>query len=164
VRGVAGRVVRRSLLATVFLAVLLAGLGGLLSGSAAATGVLVGAALVCGFFGLGALVLIWVTRVSPAATLLVGLMTYTLQVVLLAIAFAALRGSGLIGSTIDGAWLGGTVIAGTVVWLAIQVTLSMRARSPYFDLPSEQGPSEGSAPGSERRSAGGPEATEAGAR
>lgn len=163
-RGVAGRVVRRSLVATGSLALLLAGLGWLLSGSAAAAGVLVGAALVCGFFGLGALVLIWVTRVSPAATLLVGLMTYTLQVVLLAIVFAALRSSGLIGSTVDGGWLGGTVIAGTVVWLAIQVTLSMRARDLYYDLPAEEGPSKGPGAGSEGRSAGGPGATEAGAR
>jgi ATP synthase protein I len=157
-------VVRRSLLATVLLAGVLAGLGGLLSGTDAVAGVLVGAALVCAFFGLGAMVLIWVTRVSPAATLMVGLMTYTLQVVLLAIAFAALRGSGLIGSTIDGAWLGGTVIAGTVVWLAIQVTLSMRARGPYYDLPAEEGPSNGSGPAAGGRSAGGPGATEAGAR
>jgi ATP synthase protein I len=157
-------VVRRSLLATVLLASVLTGLGGLLAGSAAVAGVLVGAALVCGFFGLGALVLIWVTRVSPAATLMVGLMTYTLQVVLLAVAFAVLRASGLIGSTIDGAWLGGTVIAGTVVWLAIQVTLSMRARGLYYDLPAGEGPSDGSGPASEGRSAGGPGATEAGAR
>ena len=162
--GIAGRVVRRALLATLSLAVVLAVLAGVLSGSSALAGVLVGAALVCGFFGLGAVVLIWVTKVSPAASLLVGLMTYTLQVVGLALVFAALRSSGRLESGIDGRWLGGTVIAGTVVWLAIQVTLSMRGRQLYFDVPSEQGPSEGSSPASEGRSASGPEATEAGAR
>lgn len=162
--GVAGRVVRRALLATLSTTAVLAVLAGVLSDSSAVAGVLVGAALVCGFFGLGAVVLIWVTKVSPAASLLVGLMTYTLQVVGLALVFAGLESSGRLESGIDGRWLGGTVIVGTVVWLAIQVTLSMRGRQPYFDLPSEQGPSEGPAPAPEGGSGGGPEATEAGAR
>ncbi len=162
--GTAGRVVRRAVLGTLALAALLAGLGGVLSGSAAVSGVAVGAALVCGFFGLGVLVLLWVTRVSPAATLLVGLMTYTLQVVGLAVAFAVLRSSGLLGSEIDPRWLGGTVVGGTVVWLAIQVTLSLRARQVYYDLPSPEGSAEASGPGSQDRSADGSGATEAGAR
>src|SRR5688572_7154576 len=89
-RSVAGRVVRRALLATLSTTAVLALLAAVLSDSAAVAGVLVGAALVCGFFGLGAVVLIWVTKVSPAASLLVGLMTYTLQVVGLALVFAGL--------------------------------------------------------------------------
>jgi ATP synthase protein I len=163
-RSVAGRVVRRALLATLSTTAVLALLAAVLSDSAAVAGVLVGAALVCGFFGLGAVVLIWVTKVSPAASLLVGLMTYTLQVVGLALVFAGLDSSGRLESDIDGRWLGGTVIAGTVVWLAIQVTLSMRARQLYFDPSSEQARSEGSEPASDGRTGGGPEATEAGAR
>lgn len=133
--GVAGRVVRRALAATVVFGGLLAVAGQLVAGSPALAGVLVGTALVCGFFGLGGVVLIWVSRVSPAMTLLVGLMTYTLQVIVLGLSFAVLQASGLMESTVDGTWLGGTVIAGTVVWLALQVTLSLRARQPYFDLP-----------------------------
>jgi len=157
-------VVRRALLATLSTTAVLALLAAVLSDSAAVAGVLVGAALVCGFFGLGAVVLIWVTKVSPAASLLVGLMTYTLQVVGLALVFAGLDSSGRLESGIDGRWLGGTVIAGTVVWLAIQVTLSMRARQLYFDQAPEPDRSESSEPASEGRTGGGPEATEAGAR
>lgn len=162
--GIAGRVVRRALLATLLLGVPLAVVAGLLAGAAAVAGVLVGLALVCSFFGLGAVVLIWVTRVSPAASLLVGLMTYTLQVVLVGLAFAVLQASGLMGSTVDGRWLGATVIAGTVVWLAIQVTLSLRTRQLYYDLPSDEGSPGAPGPASDGRSAGGPGATEAGAR
>ncbi|MGA9748057.1 MAG: hypothetical protein WBQ50_11435 [Nocardioides sp.] len=150
--GVAGRVVRRALAATAGLGLLLAFAAWLLAGSAALVGVLVGTALVAGFFGLGAVVLIWVTAASPAMSLLVALMTYTLQVIVLGLAFAVLQVSGLMRSSIDGGWLGGTVIAGTAVWLAIQVTLTLKARQTYFDDPAEHS------------SARGPEATEPGAR
>lgn len=150
--GVAGRVVRRALAATVLLGVLLAVAAWLLAGSAALAGVLVGTALVAGFFGLGTVVLIWVTAASPAMSLLVALMTYILQVIVLGLAFAVLQASGLLRSSIDGGWLGGTVIAGTLVWLAIQVTVSLRTRQTYFDEPAAD------------VSGQGPEATEPGAR
>lgn len=162
--GIAGRVVRRALVATLLLGVVLAVVGGLVSGSPAAVGVLVGTGLVCGFFGLGTVVLIWVTKVSPAASLLMGLLTYTLQVIVLGLAFAVLQTSGLLESTVDGTWLGCTVIAGTFMWLAIQVTLSLRTRQLYYDLPAEETPSEAFGTGSEGRSGDGPGAPEAGAR
>jgi len=161
--GVAGRVVRRALLGTLALGVVLALVAGLVSGSAAVLGVLVGTALVCGFFGLGTVVLLWVTRVSPAASLLVGLLTYTLQVIVLGMAFATLQASGLMESTIDGRWLGGTVIAGTVLWLAIQVTLTLRTRQLYYDLPSTETSSKPPGPTSEGRSGGGPGPDQVGA-
>lgn len=162
--GVAGRAVRRALVVTLVLGLVLAAVGGFLSGSPALVGALVGTALVCGFFGLGAVVLIWVTQVSPAASLLVGVLTYTLQVVVLGIVFAALQGSGLMGPTVDGVWLGCTVIAGTVAWLAIQVTLTLRARLPYFDLPSGDRPTDAPGDGPVDGPGDGPGATEAGAR
>ena len=135
--GVAGRVVRWALVASVVLGLALALAAVLVAGSAALAGVLVGTVLTCGFFGLGTLLLVWVTRVSPAMSLLVGLMTYTLQVVGLGLVFVVLQASGLLVSTIDATWLGGTLIAGTMVWLAIQVTLSLRTRATYFDEPAE---------------------------
>jgi len=102
--------------------------------------------------------------VSPAASLLMGLLTYTLQVILLGLAFAVLQTSGLLESTVDGTWLGCTVIAGTFMWLAIQVTLSLRTRQLYYDLPAEDAPSEALGTRSEGRSGDGPGAPEAGAR
>ena len=138
--GVAGRVVRRALLATLVLGALLAAVGGAVSGAPALVGVLVGTALVCVFFGLGTMVLTWVTKVSPAASLLVGLMTYTLQVIVLGLVFAVLQASGLMGSTIDGTWLGCTVIAGTFLWLAIQVPPSACAPASSLRPPGRGRP------------------------
>lgn len=162
--GIAGRVVRRAVLATLVLGLVLAIAAAFIGGASAVLGVVVGIALVGGFFGLGTVVLIWVTRVSPAASMLVSLMTYTLQVVVLALAFVVLQASGLLESTIDPRWLGWTVIAGTVVWLAIQVTLSLRTRQLYYDLPSEKGSADTSGPASERRSGGSRGPDQAGAR
>jgi ATP synthase protein I len=139
----ADRVMRRGLATTVALGLVLAGTAQVLAGPAALAGVLAGTVLVCAFFGVGTLVLSWVTRVSPAMSLLVGLMTYTLQVVVLGLTFLALQASGLMRSAIDGTWLGGTVIAGTLVWLAIQVTLSLRTRQTYFDEPAVDPSAEG---------------------
>ena len=70
-----------------------------------------------GVFGLGALVVDRVAGALPSAALLVALMTYTLQVVLLAALFLALSGSGLLDDELDRRWLAGTIIAGTFVWL-----------------------------------------------
>ena len=162
--GIADRVVRRAVLATLVLGVVLAVVAAVVGGTPAVLGVLIGTALVGGFFGLGTVVLIWVTRVSPSASLLVGLLTYTLQVVVLALAFVGLQASGLLESSIDPAWLGGTVIAGTFVWLAIQVTLTLRTRQLYYDLPSSQSPTEGSGTPSDRPSGGSRGADQAGAR
>jgi ATP synthase protein I len=161
--GIAGRVVRRAVLATLALGAVLTVVAAVVGGSPAVLGVVVGIALVAGFFGLGTVVLIWVTRVSPAASLLVSLLTYTLQVVVLAIAFVALQASGLLESTIDPGWLGGTVIAGTIVWLSIQVTLTLRTRQLYYDLPSDQSLSSTSGTASDGRSGGSSGADQAGA-
>lgn len=112
------------------------GSGALLGGSSAAAGAAIGAALVCGFFGSGALVLGVVARLVPAASLLVALLTYTLQVVLLAVVFLALQRGGMLDGPVDARWLSGTVIAGTLMWLAAQLVAFTRTRQPVYDLPS----------------------------
>ena len=104
-------------LGTIVLGGLTTVLGGLLSGRPAAYGSLVGTAIVVGVFGLGALVVDRVAGALPSAALLVALMTYTLQVVLLAALFLGLSDSGLLDESLDRRWLAGTIIAGTFVWL-----------------------------------------------
>jgi len=115
----------------------------LTTGSSGAAGVGVGLATVCSFFGLGTVVLALVAAVSPAASLLVALLTYTLQVVLVGLLFVALRRSGALGTSIDAGWLSGTLIVGTLVWITAQVVVHTRARQPVYDLPSD-GPQAGS--------------------
>jgi ATP synthase protein I len=125
----------RPLVVTVAIGLAVAAVAGPVSGAPAVTGVLVGLLLTCASLGLGSLVLAWVTEVSPAMSLVVALMTYTLQVVLLGAAYIVLRSSPEAREAVDGTWLGLTVIATTLAWLTLQVIGLMRSRQPYFDLP-----------------------------
>ena len=132
-----GSVVRRALVLTLLAGAVLIVLGALVSGSAAAVAAVIGTVMVCVFFGLGAMVLDVVAKLAPATSLLIALLTYTLKVVLIGLVFVGLQRSGALQDAVHGQWLGGTVIACTLVWLAAQVTFSMRSREPLYDLPSE---------------------------
>lgn len=110
-------------------------LGSLVVGRSAAYGALVGTAVVVGVFGLGSLVVDQVAGALPGASLLVALMTYTLQVVALAALFLALSRSGLLEATLDRRWLGATILAGTFVWLGAHLLLAVRVRIPVYELP-----------------------------
>lgn len=140
--GVAGRAVAVAALASVVVGSVLTVLGALTTGTPAAAGAGVGLLMVLVFFGLGAVVLDTVAGVAPNLSLLVALLTYTLQVVLVGLVFVGLSRSGLLGSELDADWLGGTVIAGTLSWLAAQVVTTLRTRRPVYDLPSSCGPAD----------------------
>lgn len=128
----------RTAVATLVLGLLVALAGALTSGSAAAYGALVGTLIVVGVFGFGTFSVNAVATLLPNAALMFALLTYTLQVLAMALVFAALSGSGLLDETISREWLGGTVIAGTLVWLTVQVVLSTSRRIPIYDLPEHQ--------------------------
>ena len=132
IRGTA--VLVRTAGATILVGLLATLLGALVSGSAAAYGALAGTVLVVGVFGFGTFTVNAVAAVLPTASLLVAVMTYTLQVVVMALAFAILSGSGALDETIDRAWLGGTVIAGTMVWLVVQIVQATSRRIPIYDI------------------------------
>ncbi len=134
--GVAGRAVAVAGLATILVGAALAVTGALLEGVPAAAGAGVGVLMVLVFFGLGAVVLDVVAGVAPALSLLVALLTYTLQVVLVGLVFVGLTRSGLLDSELSADWLGGTVIAGTLTWLAAQVVTTLRTRRLVYDLPA----------------------------
>lgn len=109
-------------------------LGAVLSGSSAAWGAVAGTVLVLVVFGGGALLVDLVAGVMPQASLLIALLTYVLQVVVMALVFLALSRSGLLDDALDRRWLGGTVIAGTFAWLVSQIVVSTRVRLPAYDL------------------------------
>lgn len=138
--GVAGRAVAVAGLATLVVGAGLALAGALGSGTPAALGAAVGMLMVLVFFGLGAVVLDTVAGLAPSLSLLVALLTYTLQVVLVGLVFVGLSHSGLLGSELDADWLGGTVIAATLTWLAAQVVTTVRTRRPVYDLPPSDAP------------------------
>ncbi|WP_296601326.1 hypothetical protein [Nocardioides sp.] len=112
----------------------LAVVGALVAGSSASFGALVGTALVVLVFAGGSFAVNEVARILPAASLLIALLTYTLQVVVMAVFFAALSRSGALDDTLDRAWLAGAVIAGTAGWITLQVVLATRVRIPVYEL------------------------------
>lgn len=116
----------------------LVAVGALASGSAAAYGALVGTAISVGIFAFGAFAVDAVSRLMPAASLLFAMVTYTLQVVLMALAFVTVNRAGLLDDELDRTWLGAAIIAGAFVWIAVQIRLSTTARIPAFH-PTEGG-------------------------
>ena len=79
-----------------------------------------------------------VAGLMPAAALLIALLTYTMQVAVMALAFFALTRSGVLDQTLDRAWLAAAVISATLSWLIAQIWLSTRARILAYDLPGGQ--------------------------
>lgn len=121
--------------AAVLLGLVLTLVGALTGGPAAAFGALTGTLLVVAVFAFGSLTVSVASGLVPAASLLVALLTYTLQVAVMGLAFVGLSGSGLLEETLDRRWLAAGVVAGTLVWLVAQVVLTTRARIPAYDLP-----------------------------
>jgi hypothetical protein len=130
-----GGLLRLPLLVALTLAVVATGVAAVVSGPSGAAGAAIGAGMVLLFFGTGAFVVNAVASVSPAAALLVALLTYLLQVVLVAVVLIALDRSGLLGSTVDRGWAAGSVIAATLVWSATHIISVGRSRQPLYDLP-----------------------------
>lgn len=110
-------------------------LGAVTHGSAAAYAALVGTGFVVAIFAFGSFAVHVVATLMPAASLLFAMVTYTLQVVLMALVFAALNRSGALDETLDREWLGGAIIAGAACWLVVQVVVATRVRIPVYDLP-----------------------------
>lgn len=109
-------------------------LGALASGSPGAAGAAVGAALVCVVFVSGTAVVGLVSTVAPGASLLVALLTYTLQVLAVALVYLGLSERGALDGPVDPRWLSAAVIACTLVWTVAQIVVSVRARQPIYDL------------------------------
>ena len=109
--------------------------GGVLDGAAGAMGALVGGGLTLVVFALGVGLVNLAARVLPAASLMVALLTYTLQLLVLAIAVVVLDRSGLAGDEVSRGWFAAGVIAVTLLWLLGQVVAATRQRIPAFEQP-----------------------------
>jgi hypothetical protein len=101
-------------------------------GGPALKGVGLGLGLLLGFYLFGLLTMQLAASVAPALALLLALLTYTLQVVLLGLAFVVLQRSGVLDDAVDREWFGGTVIVGTLVWTTALVVGATRQRIPLY--------------------------------
>lgn len=138
------RVVTRAALVAAVAAAGLVLVAAFVSGRPAALGAAVGGVIAVAVFAFGSLAVEAVSRVMPAASLLFAMVTYTFQVVVMALVFVALNRSGLLEDDLDGRWLGGAIILGAFVWMAVQIRLATTARIPAYET-RPSAPSEGGA-------------------
>jgi len=111
--------------------------GAVVSGAPAAYGALVGGLLVLTVSAFGLFSVHVVSNLVPSAALMFAMLTYTLQVVVMALAFVALQSSGLLDDGLDRTWLAAAVIAAVLCWVVAQIVLSTKQRIPAYDLPGE---------------------------
>ena len=125
---------------------------GLIGGRPGLLGVVAGAGLALVVLATGLVVVDLVATVLPTASMLVALLTYTLEVVALgALLLAFSRADGL-AETLAPRWLGAGLVAVALAWTVALVVHATRARVPVYDLPTDSpaGSPAGAARGSDR--------------
>lgn len=109
----------------------------LVEGSAAAWGVAAGGLTALVVFALGTAVVHAVAGLVPAASMMVALLTYTLQVVVMALVVVGLGRSGLAGESVSRGGFAVGVIVTTIAWMIAQIWQATHLRLPAYDLPAE---------------------------
>lgn len=120
----------------------------LVDGRPGVVGVSAGGVLTLVVFGLGLAAVGFVARLLPGASLLVALMTYALQLLVLAVVVGAIDGAGIGADTFSRGWFAAAVILVTLAWLVGQLVGATRQRIPVYDLSSSRAPVDH--PGGER--------------
>ena len=110
--------------------------GALAAGTSAAYGAAIGVGITAAVFLLGSLMVNTVAGLVPSASLLVALMTYVLQVVLMAVIFATLSNASVFEDPTPRVWLAAGVISATATWVVAHIWLATRQRIPHYDLSS----------------------------
>ena len=126
---------------------LVAGAALVLAGSDAAVAALVGGLVTSVVIFTGTAMVNLVAGLLPAMSLLVALMTYTLQLVVMVAVFLGLSRSSLGEDGASRGWLAAAVIVATVTWLVGHVVSVVRSRVPLYDLPERPSSPLGAAPG-----------------
>lgn len=114
---------------------LMALIAGLVADLTAFRSVAVSTLLVVVVIGFGVFVLNTVASIMPSATVLVALVTYAVQLVVLAAVVLGFARNGMMDGTFDRRWFGGGVAVATLAWMVAQIVAAMRARIPVYDLP-----------------------------
>ncbi len=110
----------------------------LADGAPGAAGVAAGGVLTLLVFALGIAAVAFVARLLPTASLLVALMTYALQLLVLAVVVTAIDRTGVGSETLSRGWFAAAVIVVTLTWVVGQLVAATRQRSPDYDLSSSE--------------------------
>ncbi len=113
--------------------------GAVTQGRTGALSALLGSGIVLVFFIFGAVVVGAASQLAPQTALLVAMVTYTLQVVLVALIFAALTEADAFDTALSPGWLAGALIVDTFAWMAGQLIATLRAPIPPWDGPVSDG-------------------------
>lgn len=113
-----------------------AALAGVVAGRPQVLGAVLGVAVMTGFHVFGTVTVTVVASLVPRASLMVAMLTYLLQVGVLALVLAKVQGSEERTASVDVAWCAGTVAVATVAWLGILVVRALRSVPPVDELPT----------------------------
>lgn len=105
----------------------------LTDGRPAVVGAAVGGVLTLAVFALGIAAVGFVARLMPSASMLVALMTYALQLLVLALVVAALERADVGAQTLSRGWFAAGVIVVTLLWLVGQLVAATRQRIPAYE-------------------------------
>lgn len=133
-RGTTPRVLLTSGVSVLAVVLVLSLVAALASGTAAGLGAAVGGGLALFFLLFGSVTVYVMTTLAPQMSMLVALMTFTLQVLLVAAVFYALDESGAVGGTLIAGWVSTGVVTAAVAWVLAQLVASARARVPAYDI------------------------------
>ncbi|MDN5895427.1 MAG: hypothetical protein L0H93_15560 [Nocardioides sp.] len=116
------------------LGLLVALLGAVTDGAPAAYGALVGTLVIVFVLAFGAFSVELVSRVVPAMSIIVALLSYALQLVLLLVILVSLDRAGALEESLAPKWVVAAIIVGTFTWLVAQIVITTRLRLPVYDL------------------------------
>jgi ATP synthase protein I len=123
------QIVRRSVLTTAAVGVVMIIVSIALSGIKGLLGAVLGVALVAVFFGISVLVVGRAARRGPQAMMITALTTYVVKILLLLFFVVRFAGTTAFSSRLFGL----TALACILAWSASQVVWSMRLKQPYVE-------------------------------
>ncbi|MFJ9110425.1 hypothetical protein [Streptomyces sp. NPDC102283] len=107
--------------------------GGLVAGGKGAIGAVVGCLVVILFMALGQLALQWVGRSMPHLFQGMGLLVYSVQLVLLLVLIMGIRNTSLFDLQVFAL----TLVASVIAWIITQTVLHARSKTLYVDPEAE---------------------------
>lgn len=122
-------VLRRSAVVTAPAALVMIMISAILAGGKGLLGGVLGAGVVAAFYGISALVVIYVGRIRPNAAMAAAFATYIIKIVVLLILVAQYSGT----TAFNGKAFGLTAIGCILIWSGAQAVISMRLKVPYVE-------------------------------